>query len=148
MCSQFLFSTSYFQNNLQTLFEINHCASLCSTYVFLSKRNRLDKARGKSHLFACYYKGTIISLWWLWFPGAGSPVIPLLPNNCIILLRHLSTFSHNFFYKKLFSTWLAQVSQSGIIWINFFLGQDDKHLWNVSKIHSSESFFDKPLPCM
>ena len=146
MCFQFLFSTSYFQNNLQTLFEINQGVSLCSTWVFLSKSNRLDKARGRrSHLFA-QCEGTIISLWWLWFSG-GSPVIPLLPNNCI--LRHLSTFSHKFLWKNCF-----HLDSSGVtVWYNFelnffFSGEDDKHLWNVSKIHSSKSFFDKPLPCM
>ena len=33
MRSQFLFSTSYFQNNLQTLFEINHAVPPCAVLM-------------------------------------------------------------------------------------------------------------------
>ncbi|KAK2548451.1 hypothetical protein P5673_031346 [Acropora cervicornis] len=33
----------------------------------------------------------------------------------------------------------------GLIWFWWFSGEDEKHLWNVSKTHSSESFLDKVL---
>ena len=127
LCSQFLFSTSYFQNNLQILFKsatVSH-----STWVFLSKSNRLEKATRKKKSPLCPVQGdNRLSMIWLWFSG-GSPVIALLSNNCI-LRRHLSTLIVTKFYEKTVFTLIAQVSQSGIIlnlilFFVFFSGEDD-----------------------